>query len=369
MRTSLKAVLVIALVSGCAEEGPTNEPALEMGAPVVAVVSARPNAVPARYIATPNGWFDPVCVVEVAADEFVTVDGRVVAADGAQRRPAQQCASPRFDLQGVEVDERMQTTGPTVNGWIESARSTALGALSYVHSSWTVPAAPANTGQTIYLFPGLENATLVRSILQPVLGWNHAGGPTGAWSMSSWNCCVNGMVFHSGYISATPGTTVSGDMQGTGCNLTTGVCPTWSIVSRNAAGAVVTLNTTVSQAQNWLFGHVLEAYSIDTCSELPASTSSTASGFVLRNVAGVSLSPPAWGHRIEMVGPQCSYGVAHSSSTVTLSWSSSNACATHQTRPCCPFPNGCVCLGEQACSAGGTWGVCDGAGPAGGSCP
>jgi len=369
---------VLIASAGCAGEQ-DQEPVTVAPAPSstggLYVVMTRPPNVPAHFVATPNGWFDPDCVVAIAPDEHVTREGHVARRDGSIRRAAQQCKSPRFDVEGREIVESSEArTVPTTNGWVEYASSTALGAMSYVHSQWTVPALPtANSGQVIYFFPGTENASSVTSIMQPVLGYNHSGGPSGVWSMASWNCCVTGTTWHSTpYISATPGTTVSGDMQGTGCNASTGVCPNWTIVSRNSAGSTTTLSTTTTQAQNWLFGHVLEAYNIATCSNLPASSPSVASGFALRNAAGTTVSPPAWTNSLLSVSPSCSYSVSHTATTATLAWSNNGTqvCTPGADRSCCPFANGCSCLGDQTCNAAGTgWGACEGAGQAGHPCP
>jgi hypothetical protein len=374
--------LVIATALGCAGEDPA-PPVTVAPAPSstsgLYVVMTRPPNVPATFVATPNGWFDPDCVVAVAPGERVTIEGHVARENGSIRREARQCKSPRYDVEGRVVAETNVHGGeapavPTTNGWVEYANSTALGAMSYVHAQWTVPAAPtSNTGQVIYFFPGTENASSGTSIMQPVLGYNHAYGPAGVWSMASWNCCVTGTTWYSTpFISAVAGTTVSGDMQGTGCNVATGVCPNWSIVSRNSAGTTTTLATTTTQAQNWLFGHVLEAYGIDTCSELPASSPSVASGFVLRNAAGTTVSPPAWTNSLLGVTPSCSYAISHTATTATLAWSNGGTmvCTPGDDRSCCPFPNGCSCNGDQICNAAGTgWGACMGAGQAGHPCP
>jgi hypothetical protein len=45
------------------------------------------------------------------------------------------------------------------------------------------------------------------------------------------------------------------------------------------------------------------------------------------------------------------------------------ACTPGDDRACCPFAQGCSCLGDQICNANGTWGVCFGAGRAGQPCP
>ena len=44
-------------------------------------------------------------------------------------------------------------------------------------------------------------------------------------------------------------------------------------------------------------------------------------------------------------------------------------CTPGQVRSCCPFSNGCGCLGDQTCDANGVWGTCRGARPHGKGCP
>ncbi|HEU4727430.1 MAG TPA: hypothetical protein VFT22_06070 [Kofleriaceae bacterium] len=343
----------------------------------VYVVMTRPPTVPPYFVATPNGWFDPACVVEVGAHERVLADGSVARMDGSISRPAQPCTSPRYDVQGRIIPDRSASEAghdastPTTNGWVEYLDSTALGALSYVHAQWNVPAAPSsNTGQVVYFFPGLENASIGDIILQPVLGWNQAYGPAG-WSLASWNCCASGTTWHSSYLAASPGTTVSGDMTGTNC-AANGVCTNWTILSTNPDGSGVSLQTTVTEAMNWVFGNVLEAYSIDTCSELPASSPVTASAFSFRTAPnGTAVATPTWDQHTLAQSPSCSYSVSATASTASVGWvAASQVCTPGDIRDCCPFSGGCGCIGEQTCNASGTgWGSCLGATRVGTQCP
>jgi hypothetical protein len=348
----------------------------------VYVVMTRPPTVPQHFVATPNGWFDPACVIEIGEREKVLADGRVARMDGSISREARPCASPRYDVQGRVIAERVaqNATGagrevpastPTTNGWVEYVDSTALGALSYVHTQWNVPPAPAsNNGQVVYFFPGLENTAIGDIILQPVLGWNQAFGPTG-WSIASWNCCATGTTWHSSYLAAVAGTTVSGDMTGTNCS-SSGVCTNWTIISSNPDGSGVSLQTTVTEAMNWLFGNVLEAYSIDSCNQLPASAPVTASAFSFRTAPnGTSAATPTWVQHTTSQTPSCSYGVSSTASTASLSWAAaSQVCTPGDDRLCCPFSGGCGCQGDQICNASGTaWGSCTGATPRGSLCP
>jgi hypothetical protein len=44
-------------------------------------------------------------------------------------------------------------------------------------------------------------------------------------------------------------------------------------------------------------------------------------------------------------------------------------CTPGDDRLCCPFTQGCSCLGDQICNANGQWGACFGAGRRGQPCP
>ena len=290
------------------------------------LVVTRPPAVPQHFVATPNGWFDPACVIEVGEGDRVLADGRTAHRDGSIARDALPCASPRYDLRGQIVGDPGATAASLESlepaqqaNWIETVDSTSLGALSYVHAQWTVPAAPAtDSGQLIYFFPGLENRPAT-FILQPVLGWNQNEGPPG-WSLASWNCCLDGTTHHSGYLTAVPGTTVAGDMTGTNCS-PSGVCTDWTIVSRSAL-ATVSLQATVNVKMDYLAGAVLEHYQLNTCDQLPASPSTTFSDFRFRLANGAAVAPPAW--TLKTGGtPACDYRASTTASTATLAWDSS----------------------------------------------
>lgn len=56
-------------------------------------------------------------------------------------------------------------------------------------------------------------------------------------------------------------------------------------------------------------------------------------------------------------------------STTTSAESLLGVCTPGEVRSCCPFSNGCGCLGDQACDDTGAWGTCRGARPHGKGCP
>ncbi len=322
-------------------------------------VGPRPASVPANYLITPEGYFDPHCVYQVNANQVLTPAGNGMAlvtipasavasarsltmqSSASARKQvaytltAEQiaaapkvppCDHPRYDLTGKMVPASQQDSAPavsqnpTINGWLESGSAT-LGAMSYLHAQWNVPAAPSNkSSQTVYFFPGFQNLSGSAIIMQPVLGWNAGGGIPG-WSGASWNCCSVGNAYHSAFIRVT-GSTISGDVGGSGCSTSTGVCSNWQIVTYDwGSGASTTFNTNAGgRVMNWTFGGVIEAYSVGSCNEFPG-TSVTYSAFYLDNINGAHISTPSWTHNTAAAGtsPSCSYSVS-GGTNVTLNY-------------------------------------------------
>lgn len=326
----------------------------------VAMPRHRPDTVPGTYTATPHGYVHPRCVIEIRHDQVVVPDGDqdvivdlspdaraalpdpdgrsahppsgqqravglITAADKAKGRRVAACAHDRFDVEGRAQPRRLTrssavTTAPWPGGlWVERAGTTALGPISYLYGRWTVPPEPTTqSGQVIYLFPGLQSTSGTPTIMQPVLGWNHSRSGIPGWSIASWNCCSIGNSYHSEHIAVTPGAPISGDVTGTGCDAATGLCSTWSIRTYDGrTGRVTTLRTTSEgRTMGWLFGGVLEAYDIDTCAQLPGS-STRFSGLYVKDIHG-RRRYPSWDIDTTSATPQCGYRVTAHHRAVTL---------------------------------------------------
>jgi hypothetical protein len=297
------------LLTGCQAQPPS-----ELDDSTAALTLARPASVPLHYVPTPNGWFHPGCVVEVADDERIRDDGEVEGPGGVVRPHAPCGDTPRYDMRGELIDESGPKPTPSLTGWLESASSTAVGAVSYVHAQWNVPHVPSsNAGHWIYYFPGLEDINDVKSILQPVLSWNL---PTrGKWGLASWNCCVKGTTFHTAYLTATAGGTVSADIGGTNCG-SNGVCANWQVVSLDWTTELSkTLNTTsFGVPLNWIFGGVLEVDAstpVSSCSEFP-SDSVTFSDFYINKANGTHVATPSWSSSVRQnPSPACSFSITY----------------------------------------------------------
>ncbi|MCL2483618.1 MAG: hypothetical protein FWF43_09455 [Propionibacteriaceae bacterium] len=339
----------------------TSTPVDQLGE--VSVLPDRPSTVPADYAVTPFGYFDPSCVYEVGPTQIVVPDDegaalvdvsanvaartQLIAASAVSGRASpdtagsttsaldsitakQIAASPRvnpcahdhYDFTGkvtaeqtaaVDSSAEEPKVAPTISGWIESANTSSLGAMSYMHAEWNVPTAPAATvSQTVYFFPGFENLSGGTIIMQPVLGWHDTNFPSiPGWSAASWNCCSVGNVYHSDAFAVT-GSTVSGDVSSNGCSTATGVCSTWAITTYDwGSQRSTTFNTTSGgRAMNWVFGGALEVWNLSACNQLPGG-SVTFKNFYFEDVGDYiktpswSISPPS-----SSLSPACGYSAS-----------------------------------------------------------
>jgi hypothetical protein len=91
--------------------------------------------------------------------------------------------------------------------------------LSYFNSNWIVPPEPTtDNGQLIYLFNGLENASL-DVVLQPVLQWGASPAGGGSyWAITNWYVGApgSGIAMHSPLIKVNVGDNLQGLMTMTG---------------------------------------------------------------------------------------------------------------------------------------------------------
>lgn len=284
-----------------------------------------PGNVPDGYVITPNGYFHPSCVMEVAADEVVDMTDGTITRAGRAARATPACAWPRFTAGGARIDTtrsvvlhpdpawidgRGYGSAPTIpitddtlfvgtfdrfTGWIESiyAITDVNKSLASMRADMFVPQPPASPlGSTNFFFPGGQNLYQgldFSTIIQPVLGWNGYSN-LHEWTIASWNCCLDGTVYASDFLIVEPGDDIRGTMQGSGCNATTGICSNWSIETRNLTqGNAVTLNSSShGQAFNWIFAGALEVYNVASCDELSSTGYMDFTNITITDVSGQS---------------------------------------------------------------------------------
>jgi hypothetical protein len=280
----------------------------------------RPPGVPDDYVRTPSGYFHPSCVVEVAANERVRADGRIERDDGTVRDfPA--CAHPHYDARGHAVGGQGELPSPGFSGWAEDAQETTK-PISAISGTWHVPGAPlTRSNQIAYYWLGAESREAeqagMKFVLQPVLAWDGNDLSQPQWSISSWNCCVNGTTWHSAGLAVQPGDEIQGSLKGTSCSGS--LCGAWKIVAADlTTGQSAELDTTsFGFPVDWLFGGVLEAEQVNYCSELPVDGTVTFSGVQAFDTNGSPLAN-SWQPEVLGVSPNCNFGVSASFTTVTL---------------------------------------------------
>jgi hypothetical protein len=275
----------------------------------------RPAGVPEDYVITPFGYYHPTCVTHLAEGDVVRQDANAIRHADGSFESAHVCAYPHFDAKGekaaaVSSGVKQPSIG---HAWVEYSSVTTSSSYGALIAEWTVPPAPsANNGQTVYLFPGLEDYKDVVTIIQPVLGWN--SDFASAWGIASWNCCVSGTVFESTPVRVNSGDTIFGEMVDT-CAAGTLSCPTWDVLTEDlTSGKYSLLTNTSSQGQtfNWAFAGALEVYNIAQCADYPTNGSTSFHNLTLYTDSFAAISNPGWSVTNSSGGltPQCSYGGA-----------------------------------------------------------
>jgi hypothetical protein len=274
----------------------------------------RPAAVPADYIITPFGYFHPSCVAHLAKGDEVRQDEKAIRHANGTSDNIHLCAYPHYKADGEKVtgDERA-VKDPTIgHAWVEYASTTtANSSYGELVAYWTVPPAPStNDGQTVYLFPGMEDFKDIVTIIQPVLGWN--SDYASAWGIASWNCCASGTVFEGTPAPVNSGDNILGYMFDT-CAAGTLSCPTWDIVTWDlTSGNFSELLNTSSQGQtfNWAFAGALEVYNIVQCGDYPSNGSISFYNLGLYSNKFTKFANPSWPitNLSSGLSPQCGYG-------------------------------------------------------------
>jgi hypothetical protein len=243
------------------------------------------------YVRTPHGYFHASCVQHVDQSEELQTDGSIKRADG-NRRQVTQCAYPRFLKSGVRIEatDKAARLPETYNGYLQLVSATLSSGTNQLTAYMTVPSNPTSqSGQTLYFFPGLEDAQDVVSILQPVLGWDGYG--SNSWSIASWNCCKSGTTYVGNNVTVKSGDVIYGSMVNTGGQ-------NWTVTATdqsNTSLASATLKTQgYSQTFDWVFAGALETYGVSSCSQFPSKGPITFSK-IQAYVGGQVVSNPSWG--------------------------------------------------------------------------
>jgi len=232
----------------------------------------RPATVPANYVITPFGYFDPSCVTHLAQGDELRPGENVIRHTDGSTVAMHTCAYPHYRGDGAQVvgDERGVKEPDISHAWIVAAPVTTSSAYGQIYAQWSVPPTPnSNDGQTLFYFPGLEDIKNTVTILQPVLGWN--ADYASAWGIASWNCCVNGQVNEAPSQPVNSGDIILG-YTFNNCASGTKTCGSWDVITwdlQNDKFSQMTDTTNYGQTFNWAFAGVLEVYDVAQCGDYP----------------------------------------------------------------------------------------------------
>lgn len=163
-------------------------------------------------------------------------------------------------------------------GWITYASwsNTTGTPVSRFATSWVVPPAPSTqSGQTIFLFNGIQNSTM---IYQPVLQWGPSGAGGGSnWSVASWYADgQSGQSFYSSLVNVNTGDVLVGVMTLTGQS-----AQGFSYNCEFQGIANTSLAVQNIQELTWCI-ETLEAYGITKCSDYPNTDKTAMTAIDLR---------------------------------------------------------------------------------------
>jgi hypothetical protein len=152
------------------------------------------------------------------------------------------------------------------SGWITYAAWTnnTGSAISLFSTTWVVPPAPSTqSGQTVFLFNGIQNAGF---IYQPVLQWgSSAAGGGNYWAVASWYADgQGGPAYHSNLVPVNPGNVLVGIMTLAGQS-----SQGFSYTCEFQGIAATSLPVNNIPQLTWLV-ETLECYGMTKCSDYPA---------------------------------------------------------------------------------------------------
>ncbi|MBS0469127.1 MAG: hypothetical protein JSR14_18235 [Proteobacteria bacterium] len=278
-----------AMATGATDEAPAgmhpNAAAGTLAAPAEAPQAAAPSA--DAHVLTPGGYrvqslvhhIDPEHVLDLASGNIrqMHIAGHEVRDFGPLLlRPA---GVPLMPGNVQRNPDRLPALG---SGWITYASWTNNSGhpVARFATTWVVPPAPATDhGQTIFLFNGIQNSTM---IYQPVLQWGpSAAGGGSYWSVASWYVDgQGGPAFHTNLVRVNAGDVLVGVMNQTGQS---GSKFSYNCQFTNIGNTSLPISNVEELTWNI---ETLEAYGVQQCSDYPATNFTAFTGIDFQTSAG-----------------------------------------------------------------------------------
>jgi|GEM_PF-1985300 len=181
--------------------------------------------------------------------------------------PAQEVLTPGRIIPFASIDGWV-----AFGGWTNDSGQP----ISRLATTWVVPPEPVNKGgQTIFLFNGIQNSTM---IYQPVLQWgSSAAGGGKRWSIASWYADgQTGVSFHTDLVEVVVGQSLTGVMTLTGRS--NGKFD-YDCVFQGIAGT----SLPIAQVEELTWANeTLEAYGVTGCGDYPDTSRTRMTNIVLQ---------------------------------------------------------------------------------------
>ncbi len=247
-------------------------------------------------VLTPGGYrpssvvhhVEPGHVIDAKGNHFRKLDSKgAVAADLGELvlKPAGKPLMPDNVFKHPHVVPALGSGWITYSSFTENAKPVTL-----FSTTWVVPPAPATqSGQTVFLFNGIQNSTM---IYQPVLQWGpSAAGGGNYWAVASWYADgQGGKSFYSSLVRVNPGQVLVGVMTET-AQSPTGF--SYNCVFTGIANTSLPIQNV--QQLTWCI-ETLECYGIQKCSDYPA-TCRTEMRNILLQAGGANVTPHLGGQQ------------------------------------------------------------------------
>jgi hypothetical protein len=282
----------------------------------------RPAGVPEEYVTTPNGYFHPSCVRQLAEGDVLLVDEGIIRHSDGSAESCPVCNYAHYTANGEAVAPGLPAPGQALSSRaadavtpasipgqavINQAYTSTTTSYGQIVATWVVPSAPtSNDGQTLYFWPGLE-PTDQSIVLQPILGWFY-----GSWWIFGANCCPGGVNYTSPLLNVNPGDQIQGTVQAN-CPPGTLNCGSWNVIAQDLTAGTSSLLSTSNSGppMSYAYAGVTETYNIAQCSDFPPNGSMTFNAALYDNNFNL-ISNPGWRTPIlwSSFTPQCNYGAS-----------------------------------------------------------
>ncbi|WP_427891751.1 hypothetical protein ACQHIV_03990 [Kribbella sp. GL6] len=241
----------------------------------------------AELVLTPGGYRKRSVVHEIGPEHVLDLSsGTVKQLHSSGREVADFGPIERREdgvpLMPLNVARRPGVAPALGSGWIAYAdwSNNTGNPLTRFATSWVVPPAPStNHSQTIFLFNGIQNSTM---IYQPVLQWgSSAAGGGASWAVASWYADgQGGAAFHSSLVQVSPGQVITGVI-----TLTSQSGNNYSYNCEFTGIANTSLPISNVEELTWSV-ETLEAYGVQQCSDYPAAMFTSLSGIDISTSTG-----------------------------------------------------------------------------------